>query len=88
MTSHAVDSVLASATNRRPWATSSFADAADTTPLELSSLGAHVDCCNGSRGRMFALHCAADSLIGFIAPRFVTTLVVVVFAFGVVSLVY
>ncbi|MBC7973904.1 MAG: hypothetical protein H7138_02885 [Myxococcales bacterium] len=55
--------------------------------MELSALGAHVDRCNGSRGRMFALQCAADSLIAFIAPRFVTTTVIVAFVFGVASLV-
>lgn len=55
--------------------------------MELSALGAHVDRCNGSRGRMFRLRCAADSLIAFIAPRFVTTAVVVAFVLGVVSLV-
>ena len=70
----------------RRWATASFADAADTAPMELSALGAHVDRCNGSRGRMFGLRCTADSLIAFIAPRFVTTAVIVAFVFGVASL--
>jgi hypothetical protein len=55
--------------------------------MELSALGAHVDRCNGSRGRMFALQCAADSLIGFIAPRFVTTAVIVAIVFGIASLI-
>lgn len=86
MNPHAVASVT-SRTPFRPWATSSYADAADTSPMELSALGAHVDRCNGSRGRMFALQCAADSLIAFIAPRFVTTTVIVAFVFGVASLV-
>jgi len=71
----------------RPWATSSFADAEDTAPMDLSALGAHVDRCNGSRGRMFAVQCAADSLLAFIAPRFVTTAVIVAFVFGVASLI-
>lgn len=73
---------------RRPWATSSFADTADTTPMELSALGAHVDRCNGSRGRMFRLQCAADSMIAFVAPRLVTTVVVVALVFGVASLIF
>ena len=72
---------------RRPWATASIADNADTTPMELSALGAHVDRCNGSRGRMFRLQCAADAMIAFVAPRFVTTAVIVALAFGVASLV-
>jgi hypothetical protein len=72
---------------RRAWATASFADTADTTPMELSALGAHVDRCNGSRGRMFRLQCAADAMIGFVAPRFVTTAVIVALVFGVASLI-
>ena len=77
----------AAARSRPVWATSSIDGATDTTPMELSALGAHVDRCNGSRGRMFAVHCAADALIGFLAPRFVTTLVVVTLVFGVGSLI-
>ena len=86
MTSHAVASI-ASRVSTRPWATASIADAADTTPMELSALGAHVDRCNGSRGRMFRLQCAADEMIAFVAPRFVTTAVIVALVFGVASLV-
>jgi hypothetical protein len=67
------------------WATA--AGSTDTSPLELSALGDHVGHCNGSRGRMFALRCAADAFAGFIAPRFVTTLVVVLIVFGVGSLI-
>ena len=67
------------------WATA--AGAPDTSPNELSALGDHVSHCNGSRGRMFALRCAADALAGFIAPRFVTTLVVALIVFGVGSLI-
>jgi hypothetical protein len=69
------------------WSTSSIDGAAETTPMDLSALGAHVDRCNGSRGRMFALRCAADALLGFLAPRFVTTLVIVAIAVGVGSLI-
>ena len=69
------------------WATASISGAADTSPMELSALGAHVDRCNGSRGRMFGLRCLADTVHGFIAPRFVTTLIVIGFVFGVASLI-
>ena len=73
---------------RRPvWATSTIDSAADTSPMDLSALGAHVDRCNGLRGRMFGLRCAADSLTGFLAPRIVTTLVVLGIVFGVGSLI-
>lgn len=86
MTTHAVAN-LASRVVKRRWATASFADSADSMPMELSALGAHVDRCNGSRGRMFALQCAADSLLSFIAPRFITTAVLVALVFGVASLI-
>ena len=77
----------ATARSRPVWSTSSIDGAAETTPMDLSALGAHVDHCNGSRERMFALRCAADAMFGFLAPRFVTTLVVVALVFGVGSLI-
>jgi hypothetical protein len=86
MTTHAVAN-LASRVVKRPWATASFADSADSMPMELTALGAHVDRCNGSRGPMFTFLCAADSLLGFIAPRFITTAVIVALVFGVASLI-
>jgi len=83
--------VSAAATARPPpvpfWATSAIDGAADTSPMELSALGAHVDRCNGLRGRMFGLRCVADSVQGFIAPRLVTTLILIGFVFGVASLI-
>jgi len=56
--------------------------------MELSALGAHIDRCNGSRGRLFRLQCAADAMIGFVAPRFVTTTIIVALVFGVASLLF
>lgn len=60
------------------WSTASFGDAADTSPMELSALGEHLDLCKAKHGRLLALHCVAQRLHGFVAARFVTTLVVVV----------
>ena len=80
-------SVPSSGTAHRAWATASHADAADTSPGELLALGVHVDRCNGSRGRFFSLQCAADSVLGFMAPRLVTTVVVLAVALGVLSIV-
>jgi len=67
------------------WSTASFGDAADTLPLELSALGEHLDVCRGARGRMFTLHCFAERMHGFVAPRLVTTLVVVALLLGMAS---
>lgn len=62
--------------------TASFGGAVDTSPMELSVLGEHFARCQGSRGRLFALRCAAEITHGFVATRFVTTLVVVVALFA------
>jgi hypothetical protein len=68
------------------WSTASFGDTTETTPMELSALGEHLNLCRGSRGRWFTLRCAAESLNSFLAARFVTTLVVVALLIGVASL--
>ena len=69
------------------WSTASLAEAADTSPMELWELGAHVSRCNGCRGRLFALRCAFDAVHGFIAPRFMTTLVIAGAVIGLTTLV-
>jgi hypothetical protein len=69
------------------WATSAIDGDADTLPMDLSALGAHVDRCNGLRGPMFGLQCAADTLSGFLASRIVTTLVAIAIVLGVGSLI-
>lgn len=69
------------------WSTASFGDAAATSPIELSALGEHLDLCRRSRGRLFALHCVAQTMHGFMVARFVTTLVVVALLISVISLV-
>lgn len=69
------------------WSTAAFGDAAGTSSMELSVLGDHLDLCTGSHSRLFALQCVAESMKGFVAARFVTTLVVVALVIGVASLV-
>ena len=64
----------AHAANLPRWTTASIPDATDTSPMELSELGAHVDRCNGCRGRWFSLRCTVDALHDFVAPRVITTL--------------
>lgn len=65
------------------WSTSSFSHAADTSPLELRELGAHLADCEGCRSRWFVLQCVSDALHDFIARRFVTTLVVATALIGI-----
>ena len=59
------------------WSTSSYGGSADTSPMELAALGDHLDGCKSAHGRWIALHCAAERLNHFLAPRFLTTLVIV-----------
>ena len=63
------------------WSTASFGDTADTSPMELSALGDHLDLCRGLRGRLFAARCRAEVVHGFVASHLVTT------ALGAVALV-
>ena len=58
------------------WSTSTHAAAEDSVPAELDALGAHVNHCNGCRGRWFTLRCAADAVHDFVAGRIVTTLLI------------
>jgi hypothetical protein len=59
------------------WSTSSFGHTADTSPAELSQLGAHLRTCRRISGRGFALLCGGEAVHRFLASRIVTTLVVV-----------
>ena len=69
------------------WTTASLSGAADTTPMELSELQAHIGRCNGSRGRWFMLRCIADAVHDFVAPRFVTTLCIAGAVIGIALIV-
>ena len=69
------------------WSTASFGQAVDTSPMELSALGEHLDQCQGSRGRLFTLRCVAETMNAFLASRFVTTVVVFALLIGIASLV-
>lgn len=60
------------------WSTSSYGEPAHTRPLDLHALGQHLHLCQGHSGRIFALRCGADLVHGFVAERFVTSLVVLV----------
>lgn len=68
------------------WSTASFGDTPDTSPMELSELGDHLGRCKKSRGRMFSLQCAAETMHGFVSSRVVTTLVVAALILGGVLL--
>jgi len=81
-----VDLIMNNALVNPCWSTASFGDTADTSPMELSALGEHLNLCNDSHGHLFALHCMAQTLHGFVAPRLITTLVVAALLIGIVSM--
>ncbi len=68
------------------WSTSTGLDSADSMPMELEALGEHVSRCNTTRSRWFAWRCRADSVHDFVAPRFVTTLVIAAAVVGIAAL--
>lgn len=55
--------------------------------MELAVLGEHLNLCKVSHGRLFALHCFAETMKRFVAARFVTTLVLVALLIAIGSLV-
>jgi hypothetical protein len=55
------------------WSTASFGDTADTSPMELSALGDHLDLCRGLRGRLFSAQCRVEVVHGFVASHLMTT---------------
>ena len=69
------------------WSTASFGDTAETSPMELSALGAHLELCQKSHGRLFFLQCTAQTMHGFVVGRFVTTVVLGGLLIGFLSLV-
>lgn len=56
--------------------------------MELSSLSGHLGDCRDSRGRLFSVHCLLEAAHGFVAPRFVTSLVSVLMVVGIASLAF
>ncbi|NDP40039.1 MAG: hypothetical protein GZ093_15020 [Rhodoferax sp.] len=70
------------------WSTASFGNTAETSPMELSALGAHLELCRRAHGPLFFLQCAAQTMHGFVVGRFVTTVVVVALLIGVLSMVF
>jgi hypothetical protein len=72
--------------SKRCWSTASFGHPAQASSTELSALGAHFRLCQHPHGRLVELQCLAQTMHGFVATRFVTTLVVVLLLVGLASL--
>lgn len=69
-------------TPQRPWATSSFSDSAQTSPMDLAALGEHTAQCSAQGGRMVAMRCGAGRLLGFVTARLVSTVAVLAAVVG------
>lgn len=67
---------------RPRWSTSAFANEDPAADHESSALGDHLTLCRAVTGRLFALRCGLDAVHRFVAPRLVTTLVVVALLVG------
>jgi hypothetical protein len=65
------------------WSTASDGRSTDTLPGDMSALGEHLDNCQSTHRHLLTLHCAAQTMRGFMAARFVTTVVLVVIFVGV-----
>lgn len=70
----------------RFWSTASFGGNTETSPVELLSLGDHLGACKHPHTHLFALQCMAETTRGFLAARFVTTMVGVAVLIGVAAL--
>ena len=75
------------ATYNPSWSTASFGLTATASQMDFFALGEHLNLCKAPHGRLFALHCAAERMQGFVATRFFTTLVVVALLTGAGSMV-
>ena len=59
------------------WPTASLAHLVESHAVEQSALGRHLAVCKQSSTRLHALQRGAEAVHGFLAARFVTTLVII-----------
>jgi hypothetical protein len=67
---------------RHDWCTASCSDATQSCGTDLLVLGEHLSACPQMHRHLLTLHGVAQSIHGFVATRFVSTLVVVAVLFG------
>ncbi|MCX7249900.1 MAG: hypothetical protein NTX37_00080 [Burkholderiales bacterium] len=65
------------------WSTAALGAHAGLPSPELSALVEHLQLCRGAAGRLFALRCMLETLNGFVAAHFVTTLVTLALLTGI-----
>lgn len=70
------------ATARHTWCTSAHSDDAKSTLSDLAALGEHMSTCPQLHRHLLKLHGATEAMNGFVATRFVSTLLVFAFIIG------
>jgi hypothetical protein len=58
------------------WSTASFGNEPETSPMELAALGDHLNLCQRTQSRLFAVHCMVESTGSFLLSRVFTSLVI------------
>ena len=70
----------------RCWSTSCFGDAAQTSPMELSALGEHLQHCSATPRPLMRLRCVVEAMNGFVSARLITTTALLSLPFLVLAL--
>jgi hypothetical protein len=69
-------------TTRHTWCTAAHGDNAKSAHADLTALGEHMATCPQLHRHLLRLHGAAEVTNGFVATRFVSTLLVLALAIG------
>ena len=69
-------------TPRHAWCTTSHSDAAKSSPSDMLALGEHLTACPQVHRHLMTLRGAAAFTHGFVATRFISTLVALAALFG------
>jgi hypothetical protein len=68
------------------WSTSCFVDAAQTSAMDLSALGQHLQHCSATPRPLMRLRCAFEAMNGFVGARLITTTALLSLPFLVLAL--
>lgn len=60
------------------WRTATYNDSVTHSKRDIQTLGEHLNACQNSPTHLFTLRCVAESMHGFVASRFITTLAILV----------
>ena len=72
-------------TTRHKWCTAAHSDNAKSARADLAALGEHLSACPQLHRHLLTLHGAAEAMNGFVATRFVSTLLVFALVIGLGS---